>query len=81
MISKKVKAAVLAGVLTLSAVTGAFAYFSGLAEKKENNFNIVMANRVRKTPARLRSRPGIRITQRALHLGRRYRKTRRLLPM
>ena len=39
--SKKTKAAVLAGAMTLGAVSGAYAYFSGTAETKSNVFNIV----------------------------------------
>ena len=39
--SKKTKAAVLAGAMTLGVVSGAYAYFSGTAETKSNVFNIV----------------------------------------
>lgn len=41
MISKKMKGVLLTGAVCATAITGAFAYFSGTAQTKENVFTIV----------------------------------------
>ena len=56
--SKKTKAAVLAGAMTLGAVSGAYAYFSGTAETKSNVFNIVAGQSDQKDTAGTILEPG-----------------------
>ena len=56
--SKKTKAAVLAGAMTLGAVSGAYAYFSGTAETKSNVFNIVAGRSDQKDTAGTILEPG-----------------------
>ena len=56
--SKKTKAAVLAGAMTLAAVSGAYAYFSGTAETKSNVFNIVAGQSDQKDTAGTILEPG-----------------------
>ena len=61
--SKKTKAAVLAGAMTLGAVSGAYAYFSGTAETKSNVFNIVAGQSDQKDTAGTILEPGQEVTK------------------